>query len=331
MFLMSDRQKPIDCIVCGLATVDIVAWPVPLDQPIAEVGLIRAERIETTTGGLVSNSGIALAKLGARTAALACVGDDLQGQFIRERYAAANLDASRLTICRGERTSTTLVLVNAAGERSFIFDPGVAGAFNLELLQSQRDLLERAKFLLFGYFGLVPAWDEQLPAILHFARERGCQTALDAAGSGGEMPLLQAILPHLDFYVPSAYEATQQTGETEPQAIIAAFRRAGAAGLVGIKLGSRGALLSPGPGEFVEVAPVAPPGRVVDTTGAGDVFYAGLLAGLARGMSVAQAGRLAAAAGACCVTGLGATEGLRGFAETWELTGEKPCWNGCQE
>ena len=237
---MSDREKPIDCLVCGLATVDIVAWPVPLDQPIAEVGLVRAERIETTTGGLVSNSGIALAKLGACTAALACVGDDLQGQFIKGRYTAAGLDASHLTICRGERTSTTLVLVNAAGERSFIFDPGVAGAFNLQLFQTHRDLLARAKFLLFGYFGLVPAWDQQLPEMLRFARECGCQTALDAAGSGGEMPLLQAILAHLDFYVPSAHEATRQTGESEPRAMIAAFRRAGAAGLIGIKLGSRG-------------------------------------------------------------------------------------------
>lgn len=324
MFLMSDREKSIDCLVCGLATVDIVAWPVPLDQPIAEVGLVRAQRIETTTGGLVSNSGIALAKLGARTAALACVGDDLQGQFIKDRYTAAGVGAGHLTVCRDERTSTTLVLVNAAGERSFIFDPGVAGAFNLELLQSQRGLLEQSMFLLFGYFGLVPAWDEQLPEMLRFARECGCWTALDAAGSGGEMPLLQAILAHLDFYVPSAFEAAQQTGETEPRAMIAAFRRAGAAGLVGIKLGSRGALLSPTAGDFLEIAPVAPPGKLVDTTGAGDAFYAGLLAGLARGMTVAQAGRLAAAAGACCVTGLGATEGLRGFAETWELTGDNP-------
>jgi sugar/nucleoside kinase (ribokinase family) len=311
--------KPIDCVVCGLATVDIVAWPVPLDQPIAEVGLIRAERIETTTGGLVSNSGIALAKLGARTVALACVGDDLPGQFIKDRYAATGLDSSHLTICRGERTSTTIVLVNAAGERSFIFDPGVTGSLNSQLLQSQRELLKQSKFLLFGYFGLVADWDEQLPAMLQFARECGCRTALDAAGSGGEMALLRHILPHLDLYVPSAQEAAHQTGETEPRAMIETFRRAGAAGLVGIKLGARGALLSPTPGEFLEIAPVAPPGKVLDTTGAGDAFYAGLIAALARGQSVWTAGRLAAAAGACCITGLGASQGLRGWDETERL------------
>ncbi len=59
----------------------------------------------------------------------------------------------------------------------------------------------------------------------------------------------------------------------------------------------------------------------MDTTGAGDSFYAGLLTGLLRGMTLAEAGRLAAATGACCVTGLGATAGLRNYDETARLAG----------
>ena len=321
MFLMPDQEKSIDCLVCGLATVDIVAWPVPLDQPIAEVGLVQAERIETTTGGLVSNSGIALTRLGARTAALACVGDDLHGRFIRQRYDAEGIDSSQLQTCGSQSTSTTLVLVNADGERSFIFDLAAAGQFDAELLRANRDLVARSKFLLFGYFGLVPAWDAELPEMLRFARECGCTTALDAAGSGGAFEPLSLILPHVDVYVPSLSEAEHQTAMTDPRAMIDTFREAGAAGLVGIKLGSQGALLSPATGEWLTIAPVSPPGEVVDTTGAGDAFYAGLIAGLARGLPVAQAGRLAAAAGACCVTGLGATEGLRDFEETRRLAG----------
>ena len=312
-------EKTIDCLVCGLATVDIVAWPVPLDQPIGNGGLVAAQRIETTTGGLVSNSGIALARLGARTAALACVGDDLHGEFICRRYREEGLDPRHLQTCSAQRTSTTLVLVNSAGERSFIFDLGAAGEFDAGLLRANRDLLARSKYILFGYFGLVPAWDEELPEVLRFARECGCRTALDAAGSGGEVEPLARILPELDIYVPSLHEARRQTGLSDPRAMIAVFREAGAAGLVGIKLGAQGALLSPAGGELLEIAAVPPPGPVVDTTGAGDAFYAGLVAGLTRDRSVWEAGRLAAAAGACCVTGLGATEGLRGFDETWRL------------
>ena len=80
-------------------------------------------------------------------------------------------------------------------------------------------------------------------------------------------------------------------------------------------------MLSPAAGEYVDIPCVPAPGPVVDTTGAGDAFYAGLLTGLLRGMTVQQAGRLAAAAGACCVTGYGATAGLRDYQATAALAG----------
>ena len=66
---------------------------------------------------------------------------------------------------------------------------------------------------------------------------------------------------------------------------------------------------------------VPPPGPVVDTTGAGDSFFAGLLTGLLKGLDAERSGRLAAAAGACCVTGYGATAGLRDYAKTARLAG----------
>ena len=57
-----------------------------------------------------------------------------------------------------------------------------------------------------------------------------------------------SILPHLDVYCPSRAEAEHQTGQTDPQKIIDTFRQCGAPGLLGVKLGSEGALLSPGGG-----------------------------------------------------------------------------------
>ena len=135
------------------------------------------------------------------------------------------------------------------------------------------------------------------------------------------MDPLAKILPHIDFYLPSESEAQHQTGKDDPRAIIATYREAGAAGWLGVKLGSKGALLSPKSGEFIEIAAVTPPGAIVDTTGAGDSFIGGVLAGYLRGLSPAAAGRLGAAAGACCVTGLGATTAIRSYDETAKLAG----------
>jgi sugar/nucleoside kinase (ribokinase family) len=183
------------------------------------------------------------------------------------------------------------------------------------------DLFAKSRAMLIGYYPLMTRLQADLPEVLAAIRETGCLTALDAAGDGGTMDPLAKILPHVDFYLPSESEARYQTGHSDPRAIIATYREAGAKGWLGIKLGSKGALLSPHPGEFVEIAPVKPPGPIVDTTGAGDCFYGGVLAGVLRGLSPADAGRLGAAAGACCVTGLGATTAIRGYDETARLAG----------
>ncbi|MFM9194157.1 MAG: PfkB family carbohydrate kinase, partial [Planctomycetia bacterium] len=88
---------------------------------------------------------------------------------------------------------------------------------------------------------------------------------------------------------------------------------------VGVKLGSRGTLLTTAEGGLLEIPCLPAPGPVIDTTGAGDSFLAGLLTGLLRGMPLREAGLLGAATAACCVTGLGATAGLRSFEETLRL------------
>jgi fructokinase len=84
-------------------------------------------------------------------------------------------------------------------------------------------------------------------------------------------------------------------------------------------MGTRGAVLSPSPGEFLDIPCIAAPAPVADTTGAGDSFLAGLLTGILRGLTIREAGLLGAATAACCVTGVGATAGLRSYDETSRL------------
>jgi sugar/nucleoside kinase (ribokinase family) len=311
--------KDIDCIVSGSCVVDVLVRPVELDAPIGGGRLIRSEPLVLTTGGIVSNSGITLARLGMRVAAFSYVGADPWADVIRRSYAAEGIDAASLITRPDSATSTSAVLIDPRGERSFVHCVGAPQLLDATAFRAQADLFRRSRWMLLGYYPLLPNLIDDLPGVLAEIRAAGCLTALDAAGDGGEMGPLAKLLPHLDLYVPSLAEARHQTGEDDPRKILATYRDAGASKLIGVKLGSRGALLSSVPGEFVEVAAVAPPGAIVDTTGAGDCFLGGLIAGLHRGLSVADAGRLAAAAGACCVTGLGATSAIRDYNATAAL------------
>lgn len=314
-------NKDLDCIVCGSCVVDVLVRPVDLDAPIGGGRLVQSEPLVLTTGGIVSNAGIAMARLGMRVGAFSYVGDDPWAEVIRRRYADEGLDVAGLRTHPTGATSTTAVLIDASGERSFMHCVGAPRLLDRAAFLDHIDLFRRSRAVLLGYYPLLPNLIDDLPEVFAELRKVGCLTALDAAGDGGELGPLAPVLSHLDLYVPSFAEARRQTGEEDPRRIIAAYRDAGAAGLVGVKLGSRGVMLSPKVGEYIDVAVTKPPGEVVDTTGAGDCFLGGLLTGLLRGLSPADAGRLGSATGACCVTGLGATAAIRGYVETAKLAG----------
>jgi sugar/nucleoside kinase (ribokinase family) len=314
-------EKTIDCVLCGSCVVDLLVRPVPLEQPIGGGRLLQTDPVEMTTGGIVSNAGIAMARLGQKVAAFSYVGRDDWADVIRKKLQEEGVDVQHLMTHPDGATSTTAVLVDATGERSFAHCVGAPKRMNKATFLDNLDLFARSRMLLLGYYSLMPGLEPDLPEIFAAIRQTGCRTALDAAGEGGGLQPLDRILPHLDVYVPSLAEAQHQTGHSDPERIIQVYRDCGARGLLGVKLGSRGALISPAAGELVRISAAQPPGPVVDTTGAGDAFYAGLLCGLLRELDIESAGRLAAATGACCVTALGASAGLRSFDETARVAG----------
>lgn len=88
--------KNIDCVVVGSCVVDVLARPVPLEQAIGRGKLIETEPLRLATGGIVSNAGITLARLGMRVAAFTYVGDDEWAEVIRRHFAAEGIDTSAL-------------------------------------------------------------------------------------------------------------------------------------------------------------------------------------------------------------------------------------------
>jgi sugar/nucleoside kinase (ribokinase family) len=174
----------------------------------------------------------------------------------------------------------------------------------------------QCKYVQIGYFGLLPALTPQLPSLLQELRRAAPETkvALETVTPVGPWRELEPVLPQLDLFIPSRTEAHDLTGERDPLRMIAAFRARMPRGLIGIKLDAEGCLLDDGSSPAVLVP--AYPIKVVDTTGAGDTWFAGLLTGLVRGMPLQQAGRLANRAAADCCTALGASAGVRSFDQT---------------
>lgn len=310
-----------DCVVCGEICIDLTIGPIDRSRPLLEQETARIEPIPVGTGGIVPNSGLALARMQQKSAALGCVGTDSWGQQLESQLAAGGLNTSSLRRLSDHATSVTAILVDNSGEHNFAFHAGASAQFDASAVRSSIDVFERSRFALFGYYGLFDQLQHDLPGLLSEIRRLGCRTALDAAAGGGLLQPLDAILPHLDIYVPSREEAITQTGQADPRNMIRVFRQFTEHTLLGVKLGGEGVLLSPGRDAWIEIAAVNPPGPVVDTTGAGDCFYAGLITGLNHGLSVEKAGRLGAAAGACSVTARGATAGLPEFGELRRIAG----------
>lgn len=311
--------EEIEVIVAGLATVDLVAHPVPFAPPIAQGKLYPIRQVDLVTGGFVSNTATGLARLGIRTAALAAVGDDSWGRTIAERLAAEGIDIRGFERLPGQSTATTVVLVDSQGERSFLFAPGAAAHWEGAATSQALQQFPKARWFLFGYYSLFDAVDAQLATLFQRVRAAGLRTLLESAGHGGHLAPLADILPFVDCYLPSLEEARHQTGGHSPQEMVTILRHHGAAGIVGIKLGAAGAYVSLSPDDELHLPALAAPETVVDTTGAGDAFIAGLVAGFLRGLSGGEALRMAAATSAFCVTDYGATRGLRSWKATREL------------
>ena len=127
------------------------------------------------------------------------------------------------------------------------------------------------------------------------------------------LPKIAEAIPCLDLFMPSYDEAVKLSGKKELSEIADFFFEIGAGSVV-IKTGADGAYIC----ESREKRYSLPTYRTVkpkDTTGAGDSFCAGFLAGLAQGWSYEESGRFANAVGTHCIMEIGASTGIRSIAE----------------
>jgi sugar/nucleoside kinase (ribokinase family) len=296
-----DGQCEVFCV--GNAVADILARPV---DHLAPPG--TSQRLDDAAlgpGGNTINTGIALARLGVGVRIAAAIGDDRFGQFLRERVRAEGIDDSSLVTLAGAKTSTSIVLVQATGERRLLHLRGVSAYFSDQHLNW--GFVAGARVFHYASAFALPAFDgAPLERTLKHARELGCLTSVNICWDvqGRWLPLLQPALAHTDFIFPNREEGQQLTGESEPTAIARRLRSRGVKTVI-VKLGTGGCFVESPEGFFTSPGFAVHP---VDTTGAGDCFAAAFLAAICRGHSLAEAARFANAAGALATLGMGGAD-----------------------
>ncbi len=180
------------------------------------------------------------------------------------------------------------------------------------------DIVKKAKILHVAGSFLMPNFDGVPTArVLKQAREWGITTSLDTAWDSKDnwLKVLKPCLQYLDIFMPSIEEARMITGKDKPSDI-AEFLMSYGIKTVALKMGDRGSYVRTPDWEFfLPIYKV----NAVDSTGAGDAFAAGFLAGVAKGWDYRDAARLGNAVGACCVTAIGSSAGIKNMDETLEF------------
>ena len=256
-----------------------------------------------------------MAKLGMSVGSAGLVGNDALGAVMTDRLRAGGVDTSCVRVDPRAQTSATIVSVDDTGERSFFHAPGANALLDADSFRRCFDLFRQCAWLQIGYFGLLPALTAELPALLAELRAAapGTKVALDTSYPPADRELLDPILPLLDLFAPSRPEAIALTDRKTAPYMVAKLRERMPQGIIGIKLDAEGCYLDDGKHALDIPAYKIKP---LDTTGAGDAWFAGLITGLRRNMTLEQCGRFANRVAADCCLALGASAGVKSFEET---------------
>jgi len=310
---------PLDVVCFGETLVDFL--PSAPGKRVREV-----DAWHPCPGGSPANVAVGLARLGLRSAMLGVVGADEFGHFLRDRLASEGVDVSHLRQTAEARTGLVFISLDAKGERTFTFFRTRSAEFLLGEADVDPAFLRGARVVHCGSNSLQKdAAREATVRMLGVARDAGLIVSCDpnlrlhAWEDPSELQgLLARMLPLCTVVKLSDDEIGFVTGTSSPDEALARLASMGVR-LPVVTLGAQGAVAL-WKGEPLRVpAPTVP---VVDTTGAGDGFVAGLLHGLARWFGGAHALEaatheelrallvFACEVGARVVGRLGAVEGL---------------------
>lgn len=304
-------------VIClGHSALDYL-WQIPAlaDLPV-EGGKCRADSFVQVGGGMAATAAVTVARLGLAVQLWSRAGQDAAGLAIRDELAAAGVGVQQLRLFAGSQSSASAILVDAKGERLIVNARGHGLPTAADWLPLQE--VARVQAVLAD-----PRWPEGAKALFTAARQRGVPTVLDA--DVAEPAIFAELLPlcdHALFSEPglALWADHCQLGHASIETQLRAVQQLGCK-VAAVTLGAQGVQWldqgsdSDSDSQSLQHTP-ARPVRVVDTTGAGDVFHGAYATALALGHSSKHAFSFASSAAALKCQHAGGRQGIPTMEET---------------
>ena len=281
---MKRDRSPGAIYVIGNVNVDFILGPVtPWPQPGTETIFPQSE---LRIGGAAGNSALTLQALGARFHILCNMGDDIFGRWLGESFRP---DSKRWPISRTPTTASAC-LAHPNGERTFLTSQGhlaVTSARHVLALLPKRAKKGEIALLCGGF--LSPKLLQGYDKLMEILAARGFEIALDTGWPSGGWTALQRKrvsrwIGKCDHILLNEIETAGLSGKRDiGEAMRWMLRHKKVGATVVIKGGPLGALAWQWD-RLVRIQ--APKVKVVDTTGAGDVFNAGYLFARSQGLGL---------------------------------------------
>jgi sugar/nucleoside kinase (ribokinase family) len=309
-------DRRFDLVVVGELNPDVIVGDRHAVPVYGQVETL-VDSIRLTLGSSSAIFACGAARLGLRTAFVGIVGADPFGRFVLDALRERGVDTSA---CRTDpvRPTGATVILSRGDDRAILTAMGTIDVLRAE--EVPRDLLAEARHLHVGSTYLQHALRPGLATLFADAHAAGLTVSFDCNWdpSGNWDGGIDALLSGADLFLPNGAEVRAIADIDDDRAAAAALIRRSAAGrasgdvTVAVKRGPDGGLAVR---EGVAVEASALSVDVLDTTGAGDSFDAGMVYGFLAGWSLEASLELAVACGSLSVRTIGGTEGQPTIAE----------------
>ena len=303
-------EKKYDATIVGLYVLDI------LGRPVSEIpkggDLAYIDELRLTVAGTAGGTIIDCAKLGLSTLAVGAVGDDEKADFVVSVLEKFGADTAGFERIKGVPTSSTILNIRPNGERPALHLRGACDHF-LPPKKEKLDIFDCKVFHL-GGTGLLKKLDGSVSVeLLKDAKENGCITTWDLIGAtASTIDIVKPLLPHIDYFMPSIEEASIMCGLDDPNDIAKYYLDNGVTNCV-LTMGGEGSLFV---NKDETIKTPAFDINVVDTTGCGDAFDAGMITSLINNFDLEKSLKFATTTSGLVATGLGSDAGIIDFDDT---------------